>query len=76
MHDDEIKPFVGQPVRVTLADGRILAGTLHAHGDQGHGHIHYAVVSDPIKKGGEHNNGAISGAPDKILKMQVEADVA
>jgi peptidylprolyl isomerase len=29
---------------------------------------------DAIKKGGEHNNGAISGAPDKILKLRVEAD--
>ena len=26
---------------------------------------------DAIKKGGEHNNGAISGTPDKILKMRV-----
>ena len=31
---------------------------------------------DAIKKGGEHNNGTISGAPDKILKMQVEGDAA
>jgi cyclophilin family peptidyl-prolyl cis-trans isomerase len=29
---------------------------------------------DAIKKGGEHNNGSISGAPDKILKLRVEAD--
>jgi cyclophilin family peptidyl-prolyl cis-trans isomerase len=29
---------------------------------------------DAIKKGGEHNNGEISGVPDKILSMQVEAD--
>jgi cyclophilin family peptidyl-prolyl cis-trans isomerase len=29
---------------------------------------------DAIKKGGEHNNGTISGEPDKILKMRVEAD--
>lgn len=29
---------------------------------------------DAVKKGGEHNNGAISGAPDKILRMRVEAD--
>jgi peptidylprolyl isomerase len=29
---------------------------------------------DAIKKGGEHNNGAISGQPDKIVKMRVEAD--
>jgi peptidyl-prolyl cis-trans isomerase B (cyclophilin B) len=27
---------------------------------------------DAIKKGGEHNNGAISGEPDKILKMRAE----
>ena len=29
---------------------------------------------DSIKKGGEHNNGAISGEPDKMLKVRVEAD--
>jgi peptidyl-prolyl cis-trans isomerase B (cyclophilin B) len=26
---------------------------------------------DAIKKGGEHNNGAISGEPDKILKAHI-----
>jgi cyclophilin family peptidyl-prolyl cis-trans isomerase len=26
---------------------------------------------DAIKKGSEHNNGAISGAPDKVVKMRV-----
>jgi peptidylprolyl isomerase len=31
---------------------------------------------DAIKKGGEHNNGAISGEPDKMLKVRVEADKA
>ncbi len=29
---------------------------------------------DAIKKGGEHNNGAISGEPDKMLKVRIEAD--
>jgi peptidyl-prolyl cis-trans isomerase B (cyclophilin B) len=29
---------------------------------------------DAIKKGGEHNNGQISGAPDKIVKMRLDAD--
>ena len=29
---------------------------------------------DAIKKGGEHNNGAISGEPDKIIKARIEAD--
>jgi peptidylprolyl isomerase len=28
---------------------------------------------DAIKKGGEHNNGAISGEPDRIVKMHVES---
>jgi cyclophilin family peptidyl-prolyl cis-trans isomerase len=27
---------------------------------------------DAIKKGGEHNNGEISGEPDKMLKVRVE----
>jgi cyclophilin family peptidyl-prolyl cis-trans isomerase len=31
---------------------------------------------DAIKKGGEHNNGAISGEPDKVLKARIEADEA
>ena len=30
---------------------------------------------DAIKKGGEHNNGTISGAPDKIVRMRIESDV-
>ena len=29
---------------------------------------------DQIKKGGDHNNGAISGEPDKILKARIETD--
>ena len=29
---------------------------------------------DALKKGGEHNNGAISGEPDKILKARIAAD--
>ena len=29
---------------------------------------------DAIKKGGEHNNGAISGEPDQIVSMKVQAD--
>ena len=27
---------------------------------------------DAIKKGGEHNNGAITGEPDRIVKMRME----
>jgi peptidyl-prolyl cis-trans isomerase B (cyclophilin B) len=29
---------------------------------------------DKIKKGGEHNNGAITGEPDKILKARIETE--
>jgi cyclophilin family peptidyl-prolyl cis-trans isomerase len=28
---------------------------------------------DAIKKGGEHNNGAIDGAPDKVVRMSVKS---
>jgi len=31
-------------------------------------------VIDKIKKGGEHNNGAITGEPDKILKARIETE--
>lgn len=70
MTDQEIAPFVGKPVRVTLADGRILAGTLHAHGDSGHhGHNHYAVVSDPVERGGEKVVEMIHGG-DRITTIE------
>jgi hypothetical protein len=73
MHDNEIKPFVGTAVRITLADGRILAGTLHSHGDEGHGHVHYAVVSDPIVKGGEPVVEMIHGS-DQITDVVDASD--
>lgn len=69
MTDDEIKPYVGKAVRVTMADGAIFAGTLHAHGDHGHGHVHYAVVSDPITKGGENVVETIHGG-DRITQIE------
>ena len=62
MTDQEVEPFVGKPVRVTLADARILAGTLHADASHGHGHVHYAVVSDPVQKGGAPVQEVIHGA--------------
>lgn len=62
MTDQEVQPFVGKPVRITLADERILAGTLHADESHGHGHVHYAVVSDPIVAGGQPVQEVIHGA--------------
>ncbi len=62
MTDQEVEPFVGKPVRVTLADDRVLAGTLHADASHGHGHVHYAVVSDPIREGAGPVQEVIHGA--------------
>jgi hypothetical protein len=62
MTDQEVSPFVGKAVRITLADGRILAGTLHADDAGGHGHAHYAVVSDPIVEGGEMVTEVLHGS--------------
>jgi hypothetical protein len=62
MTDQEIQPFVGKPVRVTLADGRIVAGTLHADESHGHGHAHYAVVSAPVTEGGQPVTEVLHGA--------------
>jgi hypothetical protein len=73
MTDQEVKPFVGSPVRLTLADGRVLAGTLHSHGDEGHGHVHYAVVSDPVSEGGDPVVEVIHGA-DHITQVEDASD--
>jgi hypothetical protein len=62
MTDQEVQPYVGKAVRVTLADTRILAGTLHADASHGHGHVHYAVVSDPVQPGGQPVQEVIHGA--------------
>ena len=62
MTDQEVQPYVGKAVRVTLADERILAGTLHADASHGHGHVHYAVVSDPVVEGGRPVQEVIHGA--------------
>jgi hypothetical protein len=62
MTDEEVQPYVGKPVRLTLDDGRVLAGTLHADASGGHGHTHYAVVSDPVQEGGQPVRAVIHGA--------------
>jgi hypothetical protein len=62
MTDEEVQPYVGKAIRLTLDDGRVLAGTLHADASGGHGHTHYAVVSDPIQEGGEQVKAVIHGA--------------
>ncbi len=62
MTDDEVRAYVGKPVRVTLDDGRVLAGTLHSDDGHGHGHSHYAVVSDPVREGGAKVTETIHGA--------------
>ena len=73
MTDDEVRPYVGSPVRVTLDDGRILAGTLHAEGDHGHGHAHYAIVSDPVREGADKVVEMIHGA-GRISVIEDAAD--
>jgi len=69
MTEEEVQPYVGKPVRVTLADGSLVAGTLHAEGAHGHGHSHFVVVSDPIKAGGDKVREVIHGA---ALITQIE----
>jgi hypothetical protein len=62
MTDEEVQPWVGKAVRVTLSDASLVAGTLHAEGGGGHGHTHYMVVSDPIREGGQKISQLIHGA--------------
>lgn len=69
MTDKEIQPYVGRPVRLTLADGRIFAGVLRAEGDQGHGHRHYAIVSDALRQGESRPQQIIHGG-DQIATIE------
>jgi len=76
MTDQEVQPFLGKPVRVTLADGRILAGTLHGDGGHGHGHNHYAVVSDPLRSGGAQVREVVHGAEQIVQIDDAASDPA
>jgi hypothetical protein len=69
MTDQEIQPYIDKPVRITLADRRVLAGVLRAAGGQGHGHTHYSVVSDPIVAGQEPVQEIIHGG-DQIVDIE------
>lgn len=64
MTDEEVSPYIGKPVRITLADGQIFAGVLYgedSHG-HGHGHHHYMISSPPIRAGEENHKVVIHGA--------------
>jgi len=76
MTDDEVKPFIGKPVRVTLADGRVIAGTLHRDDSHGHGHTHYAVVSDPVQADGEPVVEVLHGAAQVTVIEDASDDPA
>jgi hypothetical protein len=69
MTDQEIEPYLGKPVRVTLADRRVLAGVLRASEDHGHGHRHYAVISDAIREGSPPVREVIHGG-DQIATIE------
>jgi len=76
MTDSELQHFVGKAIRATLADGRVLAGTLHADASHGHGHTHYAIVSDPIAKGGEKVQEVLHGASSIVTIDDASGDPA
>jgi hypothetical protein len=69
MTDQEIQPYIDKPVRVTLADRRVLAGVLRATDDHGHGHRHYAIVSDPLRAG-QHDVKEVIHGGDQIVTIE------
>ncbi len=69
MTDIELQTFVGKPIRATLADGRVIAGTLHVDDSHGHGHTHYAIVSDGIAKGSPNVSEVLHGA-DAVVTVE------
>jgi hypothetical protein len=73
MTDHEVRPFVGRPVRVSLADGTILAGTLHRQADTDADSPAYLVVSDPLSESGEPVQARIERA-DLITQIEDAAN--
>jgi hypothetical protein len=74
MTDEEVQPYVGKPVRVTLADGTILAGVLHGDdGGHGHGHAHYAVESRSADEAGTPVHAMIHGS-GQITEIEDASD--
>ena len=69
MTDQEIEPYLGKAVRLTLADRRVLAGVLGASNDHGHGHRHYIIVSDAIREG-EHPVKEVIHGGDQIATIE------
>jgi hypothetical protein len=69
MTPEEVQPFVGKPVRVTMADRRVIAGVLHSDTDRGHGHQHYSVVSRPLRAGEEPVAEVIHGS-EQIVNIE------
>lgn len=76
MTDSEVRPWVGKPVRATLADGRVIAGTLHADDDHGHGHVHYLIVSDPVREGEGPVQEVLHGAESFVELADASGDPA
>ncbi len=76
MTDPEIHPYLGKPVRATLADGRILAGVLEADHGHGHGHTHYVISSGPIRKGEPPVHEVVHGATSFTEIVEASEDKA
>ena len=62
MTEQEVQSWNGKPIRATLADGRVLAGTLHVDEGHGHGHTHYVIASAPLREGAQGASEMIHGA--------------
>ena len=61
MTEQEIQVWLNKPVRATLADGRIFAGTLHVDEGHGHGHKHYLIVSPAVREGAQKTTEMFHG---------------
>jgi hypothetical protein len=73
MTEQEVSPYVGRAVRVSLDDGRILAGTLHADDGGGHGHKHYVIVSAPVREGAQPVREVLHGS-QRITEIKDASD--
>jgi hypothetical protein len=73
MTDQEIEPYLNKPVRVTLADRRVIAGVLRSKGRE---HRHYTIVSEPVRPGDELIEEQIAGGEQIVDIEDASSDPA
>ena len=69
MTDEDLKPYLGMVVRLTLSNDDVLTGVLRADHDHGDTHVRYVVASPPTGQDSAIVSALIHGS-DLIVAIE------